>query len=236
MSTKTRERTRDSLDGLRESIARQPTIQHDTGVGILTLRTRHGLFSARAIDAGTALLLRELASVPAQPRVLDLGCGYGAIGLTLASRWPTATVTLVDTDVRAVEAARENIESNRLTNAQAVLSPGLRDVEVGPLDLIVSNLPAQAGNDALDEILLEAHDHLVDGGTLVVVVVNGLRRAVQRRLELIFGDANKAHQGLRHTVLEAARSDRSGARPAQSVESVQPVESVRGVERGQSVT
>ncbi len=208
MSTRTRERTRDSLDSLRESIARQPTIQHDTGAGILTLRTRHGLFSARAIDAGSALLLRELEPVPAQPRVLDLGCGYGAIGLTLASRWPTAAVTLVDTDVRAVEAARENIESNRLANAQAVLSPGLRDVDAGSLDLIVSNLPAQAGNDALDEILLEAHDHLADGGTLVVVVVNGLRRAVQRRLELIFGDANKAHQGHRHTVLEAARAAR----------------------------
>ena len=197
----------DSLDDLRRALTAQPTIQHDAGPRILTLESRHGLFSARSIDQGTALLLRELEPAPPQRRVLDFGCGYGAIGLTLAARWPEAEVTLVDSDLRAVEAARANIAANRLTNATAALSPGLRDVDGDPYALIVANLPAQAGNDALDEILIEAHDHLTDGGTLAVVIVNGIRRYIQRRLQLIFGaeSVNKAHQGKRHTVLEACK-------------------------------
>lgn len=184
-------------------------IEYDTGVRVLTLQSRHGLFSARAIDEGTALLLRELASVPAQLRVLDIGCGYGAIGLTLACRWPDASVTLIDADLRAVEAAQANIAANAISNARALLSPGLRDVDGAPFDLIVSNLPAQAGNDALDELLLEAYDRLREGGTLVVVVVNGIRRYTQRRLDAIFGASHKAHQSRRHSVLEARRHERS---------------------------
>ena len=199
-------RRRGPLEQLRQALAEQPAIQHNTGARTLTLRTRHGLFSARAIDAGTALLLRELEAAPPQQRVLDFGCGYGAIGLTLASRWPEAQVTLIDSDVRAVEAAQENIEANRLANARAVLSPGLRGAGTEPFDLIVSNLPAQAGNDALDEMLLEAHDRLAAGGTLAVVVVNGIRRYIQRRAAMIFGDAHKAHQGPRHSVIEASRA------------------------------
>lgn len=210
----------DSLAGLRRALAAQPTIQHnigqhDAGPRILTLESRHGLFSARAIDQGTALLLRELEPAPPQRRVLDFGCGYGALGLTLAARWPEAEVALVDSDLRAVEATRANIAANHLTNATAALSPGLRDVDGDPYDLIVANLPAQAGNDALDEILLDAHDHLVDGGTLAVVVVNGIRRYIQRRLQLIFGAAsvNKAHQARRHTVLEASKASSEAGAP-----------------------
>ena len=193
----------DPLVELRRSLARQPIVTLDAGGRTLTLETRHGLFSARSIDGGTALLLRELEAVPPQARVLDLGCGYGAIGLALAARWPEARVTLVDSDIRAVESACANIAANGLANACALLSPGLRELGAETFDLIAANLPAQAGNDALDEILLEARDHLAESGALVVVVVNGLRRYVARRLELIFGDAHKAHQGPRHTVLEA---------------------------------
>ena len=206
VSERERRSADDSLEELRGKLARQPQIEYDAGGRTLRFETRHGLFSARAVDGGTALLLRELESVPAQERVLDFGCGYGAIGLALAARWPDARVTLVDSDIRAVEAACANIAANDLTNARALLSPGLRDVGESPFNLIAANLPAQAGNDALDEILLEAHDHLVEGGALALVVVNGLRRYVARRLEMIFGDAHKAHQSKRHTVLEAHKA------------------------------
>lgn len=206
----------DPLAELRSSLARQPIVTLDAGGRTLTLETRHGLFSARSIDGGSALLLRELEAVPPQARALDLGCGYGAIGLALAARWPEARVTLVDSDIRAVESACANIAANGLANARALLSPGLRELGDETYELIVSNLPAQAGNDALDEILLEARDHLAEGGALVVVVVNGLRRYVARRLEFIFGDAHKAHQGPRHTVLEARRNPGGTASDATS--------------------
>ncbi len=198
------------LDNLREHLATQPRVTIEIGDRQLELITRHGLFSARALDEGTALLLRELEQLSPMPRVLDLGCGYGAIGLTLAVRWPDSKIDMVDTDLRAVEAASDNAARNRLDNATATLSDGIRDLpsqSIGTYELVVSNLPAQAGNDALDQLLLEAHDALSDGGSLVVVAVNGLRRYLQRRMTLIFGAGQvaKVHQGQRHTVLEAAK-------------------------------
>lgn len=197
------------LAKLRAHLASQPEVKIDVGEHRLVLVSRHGLFSARALDEGTNLLLRELDAVSPVDRVLDLGCGYGALGLTLAARWPDSTVDLVDTDIRAVDATAENIARNRLDNASVTLSDGTRDLQHDrpPYDLVVSNLPAQAGNDAIDQLLLDAYDALNDGGSLAVVAVNGLRRYLQRRLADIFGKQHvtKVHQGPRHTVLEAAK-------------------------------
>jgi 16S rRNA (guanine1207-N2)-methyltransferase len=198
-------------ESLRERLRERPQIELDLGGAPLELRTAWGLFSAKGIDEGTALLLNELALLPPQRRVLDLGCGYGALGLALATLWPGADVVLVDKDVLAVETTAGNIESNGLSNARAILSPGFRDAPPGPYDLIVANLPAQAGNEALDEVLLDAHDHLAPGGSLVVVTVLGLRRYMRRRMQALFGDYSKAHQGPRHVIAEATRwSDENG--------------------------
>lgn len=199
----------DRLDSLRQRLAEQPEIRIDAGSREIVLRSRHGLFSARALDDGSAMLLAELARLPAPAQVLDLGCGYGAIGLTLAAQWPTARIAMVDTDIRAVEAAAENIARTHLTNAHVTLSDGIRELDrsLTGYDLVVSNLPAQAGNDALDQLLLDAHDAMADEGTLAVVAVNGLRKYLQRRLADIFGPKRvaKVRQGPRHTVLEAAK-------------------------------
>ena len=199
----------DHLSALRTRLASHPQVTVDVHGRRLLLRSRHGLFSARSLDDGTDLLLRELDAMTPVDRVLDLGCGYGALGLTLAVRWPASRVDLVDTDIRAVEATAENITRNNLDNATATLSDGVRELRqhASTYDLVVSNLPAQAGNDAIDLLLLDAHDALKDGGSLALVAVNGLRRYLQRRLADIFGKQHvrKVHQGPRHTVLEAAK-------------------------------
>ncbi len=199
------ERPSQEREALRARLAERPEITLDLGTRALTLLSAWGLFSAKGIDEGTGLLLNELALLPPQPRVLDLGCGYGALGLSLAALWPATQVALVDKDILAVETARENIERNGLANASATLSPGLRDAPPGPYALIVSNLPAQAGNEALDEMLLDAYAALAPGGSLVVVSVLGLRRYLRRRLTALFGNYHKARQGPRHAVAEAQR-------------------------------
>lgn len=190
---------------IRERLNAPPIIEMDLPTRSLRLTSAWGLFSAKGVDEGTAMLLNELALLPPPARVLDLGCGYGALGLALAALWPEAEVILLDKDVLAVETCARNIAENELDNARALLSPGFRDAPTGPYDLIVSNLPAQAGNEALDEILLDAWERLAPGGSLVVVTVNGLRRYMRRRLQAIFGNAHKAHQGPRHTVSQGVR-------------------------------
>ena len=192
-------------ESIRRRLGQPPLIEMDLAGRALRLTSAWGLFSAKGIDEGTALLLNELALLPPQARVLDFGCGYGALGLALATLWPDADVVLLDKDVLAVETTQRNIQANALGNARALLSPGFRDAPPGPYDLIVANLPAQAGNEALDEVLLDAWERLTPGGSLVVVSVFGLRRYIRRRLEAIFGNFHKAHQGPRHVVAQGIR-------------------------------
>ncbi len=189
----------------RRRIDTPPRIEIELPDRTLHLVSAWGLFSAKSIDEGTALLLRQLVVLPPQARLLDLGCGYGVLGLALAGLWPDADVVLSDKDVLAVETTAANITRNSLTNARAVLSPGFRDVPAGPYDLIVSNLPAQVGNEAIDALLIDAHDHLAVDGTIVVVTVLGLKRFIKRRLQELFGNYHKAKQGARHIVAEATR-------------------------------
>ena len=190
---------------LRAQLATPPEFSIDIDGSALVITSAWGLFSAKRLDEGSALLLDELALLPPQERILDLGCGNGAVGLALAKRWPTSTVELADKDIVAVETTQANIEHNRLSNAAVRLSAGFRDLATDSFNLIVANLPAQAGNEALDELLLGAHDHLRPGGTLVVVTVRGLKRYIKRRLQLIFGDYHKARETKRHVVAEAVR-------------------------------
>lgn len=189
----------------RRRIETAPEIEIELPQRTLRLTSAWGLFSAKGIDEGTALLLKELIALPTQARVLDLGCGYGVLGLALAGLWPDADVVLTDKDVLAVETAQANIERNALANARAVLSPGFRDVPPGPYNLIVANLPAQVGNEAIDSLLIDAHEHLAVDGTIVVVTVLGLKRFIKRRLQQLFGNYHKAKQGARHVVAEATR-------------------------------
>ncbi|MXY79921.1 MAG: methyltransferase [Chloroflexi bacterium] len=196
---------------IRARLAQPPVVELPLPGRTLRLTSAWGLFSAKAIDEGTALLLGELVALPPPARALDFGCGYGALGLALAALWPDCDVELIDKDVEAVEACAANIAANGLTNAQASLSPGFRDAPPGPYDLIVSNLPAQAGNEALDAILLGAWERLRPGGSLVVVSVTGLRRYVRRRLEAVFGNYHKARQGPRHTVAQGVRAPTNDA-------------------------
>ncbi len=200
--------SKDERERLRSSLATPPEIEVDGESRRLHLVSAWGLFSAKRIDEGSALLLKELAAMPPQATVLDLGCGYGVIGLTLATLWPEAKVVCVDKDMLAVETTQANIERNKLTNVVAVLSPGFRDAPAGPYNVIVSNLPAQAGNEAIDQILLDAYERLADDGSLIVVTVVGLKRYIKRRMQALFGNYHKAKQGPRHVVSEAYRPTR----------------------------
>jgi 16S rRNA G1207 methylase RsmC len=112
----------------------------------LSFTTTWGLFSPRELDRGSRLLL-DRVSVNADDDCLDLGCGYGAIGVALAKLAPRGRTLLVDKDFVAVEYAAKNIDRNGATNAEAALSNSLQHVDPDRrFDLVVANLPAKAGN------------------------------------------------------------------------------------------
>ena len=112
------------LTRLRRDIVFSETLQRHE----LTFHTTWGLFSPREIDAGSRLLLEHI-EVDEGTHSLDVGCGYGALGLTLAAMSPKGTATLIDKDFVAVEYCRRNAAANGLENTDCLLytSPSPRD-------------------------------------------------------------------------------------------------------------
>ena len=171
----------------------------------LELRSTWGLFSPREVDAGSKLLLRHVRVEP-DDDCLDLGCGYGAIGLALARSAPRGRTWLVDKDFVAVEYARRNARENGVTNARAKLSNGFSGVEDRRFDVIAANLPAKTGKELLYLLLHDARAHLSPGGALWVVTISGLRRFIARAMQDVFGNYEKVKQGRTHTVACAVRT------------------------------
>lgn len=141
----------------------------------------HTLFSSFQVDDGSDLLLRTLEPAAPPARILDLGCGVGVLGITLAKRFPAAQVTMADVNLLAVRYARHNAALNEVANVTIMGSVGLAEVPAGPYDLIVSNIPAKIGDLAIEhEFLLGPLERLSPGGEYWFVVVSGLNHLIPR--------------------------------------------------------
>ena len=166
----------------------------------LKFLTTYGVFSPKTIDKGTALLLSYLDCFDGA-RVLDLGCGYGVIGLVVAKKYPNCKVELVDKDFVAIECANENIKINHLSNARAYLSNGLAHTN-GEFDRIYCNLPAKIGNELTGIFLKNCYEKLANGGSLQWVCINSLRHHIKRVSSEIFTHYRKIKQSNQYTVFE----------------------------------
>ena len=174
-------------------------IETDLQGEALQFETTYGIFSPKEIDQGTKLLLRYLEVEP-EFDCLDLGCGYGPVGIWMAKKAHKGSVIMLDKDFVAVEYANKNVEINRLTNASAHLSNGFSFLDDQKFDLIVSNIPAKVGNEMLYLFLYDAYHHLKPGGKFVVVTVNGLRHFCKRTFKEVFGNYEKIKQGQSYTI------------------------------------
>ena len=157
---------------------KQITYYH--GGHTFTFDIGHTLFSSFDVDDGTAVLLRFLQPGSART-ILDLGCGYGPIGIILAATLPEAHVVMADKDLLAVRYARHNAAQNNLANTTIVGSIGMESVPDLPYDLIVSNIPAKIGDEAIEhEFILEPYRRVQPGGDYWFVVVSGLNHLIPR--------------------------------------------------------
>ncbi len=157
--------------------------QHGVGVDLEVLE---GTFSTAGVDAGTRHLLRWLTAERYQgaTTVLDVGCGYGPLGLWLAAANPDRRVVAVDRDARAVEAARLGVGRNGLAGrVEARGGLGYDGLGGERFDLVVCNLPAKVGPAALSHLLLDAAHHTTATGLVAVVVVDRLRAQVEAVLD-----------------------------------------------------
>ena len=171
----------------------------------LTLHTRWGVFSPRSIDDGTLLLMKHI-EVGVSDICLDLGCGYGPIGLALAKHCTKGEVHMVDKDFVAIELANNNANLNNLSNAKAYFSDAFLQVpnEV-KFDQVISNLPAKVGREQLSIILYDAFDALKPGGKITVVTINGLKDFIKNNFKSVFGNYKKLKQGQKYIVSQATK-------------------------------
>ena len=133
----------------------------------LRFETDAGVFSKSRVDRGTALLHGALP-MSFDGRALDLGCGWGAIGVWMAAMWPSAQVVMADINERAVHLAKENIRRNGLT-AEVIQSDGLSSVS-GMFDLIATNPPIRAGKAVIFRLYEHSVSSLNVGGALYIVI------------------------------------------------------------------
>jgi 16S rRNA G1207 methylase RsmC len=137
------------------------------------------VFATRAIDAGTLLLLRNLPE-RAPESLLDLGCGYGALGLPIAARFPKARALLVDRDLLAVRAASHNARTLGLSNVEVRPGLGYRDLPANArFDVVLCNVPARIGPRAVAYLLDAGRALLTAQGELRAVVIRDLRDQVE---------------------------------------------------------
>lgn len=136
------------------------------------LQTAGGIFSPDGVDKGTTVLLNEAPPPAAAGNLLDVGCGWGPIALTLALRSPAASVYAVDVNERSIELTQDNAKALGLDNVKAstpeAVDPSLR------FNTIWSNPPIRVGKSELHSILLMWLPRLAEGGSAYLVVQKNL--------------------------------------------------------------
>lgn len=177
------------------------TIEYAAGNKRLIFRTDSGVFSRQKVDYGSNILIRALP--PVQGNLLDIGCGYGPIGISLAAINPQCQVTMVDINKRAVALAQENIRTNKLTNARVFESDGFSRVS-DKYNTIVCNPPIRTGKKVIYPLFEQSLDYIMPGGTLWLVIQKkqGAESALAKLIS-IFGNCSVVEKSGGYWVLRS---------------------------------
>lgn len=192
----------------------KPQVAHDRKVNESLLRgfgmrfvTDAGVFSKNGIDYGSRVLI-DAMELPAGALVLDVGCGYGPIGLTAAKLVPNGHVTMIDINERAVELSKENARANGVANVTVMQSNLLAEVERTDFDVILTNPPIRAGKDTVHAIFEQAYEHLKMGGSLWVVIQKKQGApSAKAKLESLFARVEEVTKDKGYRIFKATKDE-----------------------------
>ena len=171
-----------------------------------SLESDNGVFSKNELDKGSELLIKELLPINLGENILDIGCGIGVIGLTLAYFTPSLKVCLSDVNTRALSLCSANANSLKLSQRVTILQSDIYEKIEGKYSSIVSNPPIRAGKKVTYEIYRGALDHLVDSGSLYIVIrKNQGALSVKSYLEELFGNVALLAREKGYYVLKATK-------------------------------
>ncbi|MEJ1300557.1 class I SAM-dependent methyltransferase [Latilactobacillus sakei] len=168
--------------------------------------TDNGVFSKNTVDYGSRALLDavDLSETPAGP-ILDMGCGYGPIGMTLAKLAPERQIDMVDVNERALGLAQKNCDLNQIQNVAIFESAEYQNV-TAQYGAILTNPPIRAGKTVVQNILKGAYDHLLPDGELDVVIQKkqGAPSAKQLMADT-FGNVQIIHKDKGYYILQSIK-------------------------------
>ncbi|CAM4077067.1 class I SAM-dependent methyltransferase [Mesobacillus thioparans] len=169
-------------------------------------KTDSGVFSKKEVDFGSKLLIDTFELNKPDGLVLDVGCGYGPIGLSIARAYPEAMVHMVDVNERAIMLAKENASENKADNVRIYESDRLDGVEEDGFDAILTNPPIRAGKKVVHDIFEQSFQHLAEGGELWVVIQKkqGAPSAMEKMKEL-FGDVEVEMKSKGYFILKSVK-------------------------------
>lgn len=177
-----------------------------------TLESDVGVFSKNKLDKGSELLIETLLPLELGNNLLDLGCGIGVIGLTLAYFHPGLNLVLSDVNTRALGLCSANAATLKLGQRVTVLQSDIYTEIEGKFDSIVSNPPIRAGKKVTYEIYRGALTHLIDGGSLYIVVRKQQGAiSVKSYLEELFGNVTVLARDKGYYILKATKVSLKGA-------------------------
>lgn len=179
---------------------------HELRVNLLgdwfTFFTDSGVFSKKMIDYGSQVLLNAL-EVEEGGRLLDVGCGYGPLGIALA-KTKGLDVTMVDINHRALDLAKKNAEKNHVS--ANIFQSSVYDNVEGEFDYIISNPPIRAGKEIVHRIISESINHLVVGGTLTIVIQKKQGApSAKAKMEEVFGNVETVKKDKGYYILRSER-------------------------------
>ncbi|WP_026565513.1 class I SAM-dependent methyltransferase [Bacillus sp. UNC41MFS5] len=170
-------------------------------------KTDNGVFSKREVDFGSRLLIESFEMPNTDGFLLDVGCGYGPIGLSLAKYYHERMIHMVDVNERAIELAKENAEINRIQNVKIYESDRLLNVNENTFAAILTNPPIRAGKKTVHDIFEQSFDHLVSQGELWVVIQKkqGASSAIEK-LNNLFNHVETIDKSKGYFVIRAQKS------------------------------
>lgn len=193
--------------------SKTPTSEHNENIIEKTINyinlhfyTGSGVFSRNEVDYGSCILINSiLKDFNGAGAVLDIGCGYGPIGLFIAARFKDSHVEMADVNERAIEFALKNIDYNKIKNAEAIVSDGYSGIS-RMYDSIVTNPPIRAGKKTVFSFYEGAFEHLKENGKFYCVIQRKQgAESSQKKLKEIFGNCEIINRKSGYHVLKSVK-------------------------------
>ena len=152
-------------------------------------KTDSGVFSKKEVDFGSRVLIEAFEAPKTEGPILDVGCGYGPIGLSIAKVQPNRTIHMIDVNQRALELAKENAKANGVGNVRIYESDRLDGVKEMGFAAIITNPPIRAGKKVVHDIFTQSYELLAANGEIWVVIQKKQGApSAQKKLEELFAE------------------------------------------------